>query len=106
GHDFVVSEDGTIQTEAGTTSLGISYVPNANELEKEGNDLLNGTAQEIPAEATYRIEQASLEQSNVDALQMMTQMTESYRSFEANQKVLKAYDESMGKAVSEIGRIG
>ncbi|HLR70377.1 MAG TPA: flagellar biosynthesis protein FlgC, partial [Pseudogracilibacillus sp.] len=28
------------------------------------------------------------------------------RNFEQNQRVLKAYDESMGKAVNEIGRIG
>ncbi|MBU8909093.1 flagellar basal body rod C-terminal domain-containing protein, partial [Desertibacillus haloalkaliphilus] len=29
-----------------------------------------------------------------------------YRSFEANQRVLQAYDQSMEKAVNEIGRIG
>jgi flagellar basal-body rod protein FlgG len=28
-----------------------------------------------------------------------------YRSFEANQKVLQAYDKSMDKAVNEIGRL-
>lgn len=36
----------------------------------------------------------------------MTQMMEAYRAFETNQRVLKAYDESMGKAVNDIGRIG
>jgi len=38
--------------------------------------------------------------------QSMTQMMASYRLFETNQRVLKAYDESMGKAVSEIARLG
>lgn len=36
----------------------------------------------------------------------MTKMMQAYRMFETNQRVLKAYDESMGKAVNEIGRIG
>jgi flagellar basal-body rod protein FlgG len=35
----------------------------------------------------------------------MTQMMAAYRSFEANQKVLQAYDQSMDKAVNEVGRV-
>ena len=36
----------------------------------------------------------------------MTEMLATYRSFEANQKVLQAYDQSMGKAVNEVGKLG
>ena len=36
----------------------------------------------------------------------MTEMLATYRSFEANQKVLQAYDQSMNKAVNEVGKIG
>jgi flagellar basal-body rod protein FlgG len=32
-------------------------------------------------------------------------MMTAYRAFEANQKVLQAYDRSMDKAVNEIGRV-
>jgi len=105
GSDFIVSKDGNLQTETGTAALGIRYVANANELEKEGNGLFNGEAEDVPADASYELQQGFLEASNVDSLQMMTQMMESYRVFETNQKVLKAYDESMGKAVTEIGRL-
>ena len=35
----------------------------------------------------------------------MTEMLAAYRTFEANQKVLQAYDRSMDKAVNEIGKI-
>jgi flagellar basal-body rod protein FlgF len=35
----------------------------------------------------------------------MTDMLTAYRAFEANQKVLQAYDKSMDKAANEIGRI-
>lgn len=105
GHDFHVTDNGLIQTDAETIPLGIGYVDNAHDLEKEGQDLFNGDIVAPPAEAMYQVKQGALEQSNVDAMQMMTQMMESYRMFETNQKVLKAYDESMGKAVSDVGRI-
>src|SRR5699024_65294 len=105
GSEFIISEDGVLLAGADETTLGISYVANANELEKEGNGLFNGEAEDVPADATYEIQQGFLERSNVDSMQMMTQMMGSYRMFETNQKVLKAYDESMGKAVTEIGRL-
>jgi flagellar basal-body rod protein FlgF len=35
----------------------------------------------------------------------MTDMLSAYRAFEANQKILQAYDKSMDKAVNEIGRL-
>lgn len=105
GEEFTVSSDGVIQLDNQDIPLGIAYVANTNELAKEDTGLLNGEADGMPANTTYQVQQRALEQSNVDAMQMMTQMNESYRMFETNQKVLKAYDESMGKAVSEIGRI-
>ena len=46
-----------------------------------------------------------LEDSNVDAARSMTDMLTAYRAFEANQKVLQAYDRSMEKAVNEVGRV-
>ena len=85
--------------------LGIAYTEDANQLAKEGNGLFAGDAAATPAGATYTIQQGFLEQSNVDTLQAMTQMMESYRMFETNQRVLKAYDESMSKAVNEVGRL-
>ena len=105
--DFTVDSDGTIVLDDGTEAqLGIAYAADANQLTKEGNDLFTGDTVAAPANAGFNITQGALEGSNVDSMQSMTDMMNSYRSFEANQKVLKAYDESMGKAVSEIGRIG
>ncbi|MFD2629376.1 flagellar hook-basal body protein [Oceanobacillus kapialis] len=105
GMEFSVSEDGIVQTNAGNYGLGIAYTADANGMEKEGNGLFNGEAGAVPAGATYNVQQGFLERSNVDSLQSMTRMMESYRLFETNQRVLKAYDESLGKAVSEIGRL-
>ena len=35
----------------------------------------------------------------------MTDMMTAYRAFEANQKILQAYDKSMDQAANEIGKI-
>lgn len=106
GLDFDVTKDGIVQVDGQNILLGISYVADANTLVKEGNGLFNGDGAPVPADATFQVQQGFLERSNVDALQSMTDMMQAYRMFETNQKVLRAYDESMGKAVSEIGRIG
>ncbi|NBJ68772.1 MULTISPECIES: flagellar hook-basal body protein [Clostridia] len=103
--DFTVTNDGLLQTDNGTVPLGIAYATDANAMVKEGNDLYNGDVEAVPAGATFSVKQGFLERSNVDTLQAMTQMMESYRLFETNQRVLKAYDQSMEKAVSEIGRL-
>lgn len=104
--DFTVGENGTVELLTGQTSLGISYVADTFSLRKEGDDLFEGEGGIPPAGATYTVHQGELEQSNVDSGQSMAEMMSSYRLFEANQKVLKAYDESMGRTVSEIGRLG
>ncbi|MEF2292911.1 MULTISPECIES: flagellar hook-basal body protein [Virgibacillus] len=103
--DFTVTSDGLLQTADGATALGIAYSTDANTMVKEGNNVYTGDVEAVPAEAIYSVKQGFLERSNVDALQAMTQMMESYRLFETNQRVLKAYDQSMEKAVSEIGRL-
>ena len=61
-----------------------------------------------PAEATgqYTLKVGFLEASNVEAVSEMVQMMETMRSFEANQRALQAQDETLGRAVNDIGRIG
>lgn len=111
GLDFVVTANGVVQAEGENTQLGIAYIANVNDLIKEENDLLSAEAGNVIAEdpialgATFSINQHHLESSNVNPMQSMTDMMQAYRSFELNQRVLKAYDESMGKAVNEIGRL-
>lgn len=53
----------------------------------------------------YSLKQNQLENSTVDVGKTYVEMMTAYRSFEANQKVLQAYDKSMDKAVNEIGRL-
>lgn len=111
GLEFTVSPDGQMEMAGNNAQIGIVYIANTADLVKEAN-VYNGEMAEINAEnpqtagATFSVEQAYLEQSNVDPMQSTTQMMQAYRNFEQNQRVLKAYDESLEKAVSQIGRLG
>ncbi|WP_432354093.1 flagellar hook-basal body protein [Sporosarcina sp. A2] len=108
--DFQVTDEGIIKFgELEAATLGISYAANPETLAKRDNgffyaeqELTNATeAQGV----SYSLKQGFIEQSNVDASRTMTDMMTAFRAFEANQKVLQAYDRSMEKAVSEIGRV-
>ncbi|HLS20042.1 MAG TPA: flagellar hook-basal body protein [Bacillota bacterium] len=106
-HHFTVLSNGTLQIGEENVQLGLSYVENTNDLEKEGHELYVGeAAAAIPAEVIYTVRQGYLEGSNVDSGLTMTQMMEAYRLFETNQRVLRTYDESLEKAVNDIGRLG
>lgn len=92
-------------------TLGVSFSANPNTLVKQDNGLyrqIDGT--NLPSAfgqegVTFSMQQSYLEGSNVDSAQSMTDLLTAYRAFEANQKVLQAYDKSMEKAVNEIGRV-
>lgn len=112
-NQFTLSENGLITGQNGEQAqLGIAFAANPERLIKEGNGLLRTEAgTPLPDAANqpgvqYKLQQGFLEQSNVDISRSMTEMLTAYRSFEANQKILQAYDRSMDKAVNEIGRIG
>lgn len=109
---FSINEDGVITGSAGETArLGIGYSQDPMSMVKEGDGLFRSEAGDL-ADAyntngiQFKMQQGFLEQSNVDASQTMTEMMTAYRSFEANQKVLQAYDTSLQKTVNEVGRIG
>lgn len=108
--EFTVTSDGNLLSDNNTIPLNIAYIENTNDLMKEGHDLYNGNDTPVvnvnDSEAEYSIEQGFLESSNVDTGQTMAQMIQAYRSFEMNQRVLRAYDDSLDKAVNDIGRIG
>jgi len=52
------------------------------------------------------IKQGYLEGSNVDIIRNMVQMISVNRNFEADQKAMHAQDETLEKAVNQVGRVG
>ncbi|MCG1021386.1 flagellar hook-basal body protein [Sutcliffiella horikoshii] len=109
---FELQQDGTIiENGVINTRIGIALAPNANDLTRDNNGLYrlqNGQA--LPSAVNnpgiaFQVLQGHIERSNVDTAQTMADMTAAFRAFEANQKIIQAYDMSMQKAANEIGRI-
>jgi flagellar basal-body rod protein FlgF len=109
--DFTVNPDGTIVADNNRIArINIAFAANPNALAKEGNGLFRSENGVLPSalnnpNITYTLKQGFLERSNVDLNRAMTDMLSAYRAFEANQKIVQAYDRSMDKAVNEVGRL-
>ncbi|MFE4894121.1 flagellar hook-basal body protein [Peribacillus butanolivorans] len=110
---FTVTENGVIlegNVQKARLGIGLSDNPSA-QLMKDGEGLYKVVNDdELPsayagAEVSFSTKQGFLEGSNVDQSRTMTEMMSSYRSFEASQKVLQAYDKSLDKAVNEVGKL-
>lgn len=110
--DFTIDQDGSIsENNQAVARLGVAFAENPDSLVKEGGGLFRAAEDELTdayteAEVFFTLNQGVIEGSNVDESQTMTDLMAAYRSFEANQKMLQAYDRSMDKAVNEVGKLG
>ena len=91
--------------------LLISRVDNPERLIPEGYALFrlgegeaDGAVPVGPGD-NVEVRQGYIETSNVDPSRAMVDMMTAVRMYEANQKVVQAYDKSMEKAVNEVGRV-
>jgi flagellar basal-body rod protein FlgG len=111
--NYQITADGDIFDADGdfVAQIDVRFEDDVRNLVKEGNGLFRTVdGQAVPTAInngaiTYSLKQNHLENSTVDVGRSYTDMMTAYRSFEANQKVLQAYDKSMDKAVNEIGRL-
>ncbi|WP_101842398.1 flagellar hook-basal body protein [Halobacillus sp. Marseille-P3879] len=113
GMEFNVQENGTLEVGGQQVQLGLAYSANAADMVKEGNGLYTPGEDGGPLEnareidgVNFEVRQNSLEGSNVDPSAAMTEMMNTYRTFEMNQRALKAYDQSMQKTVNDVGKLG
>lgn len=106
--DIQAMEDGTILTADGATILGkfgIVDFEDYNNIQKskqEGLFIATG-GQPVPTDTP--IEWKMLEKSNVDMVKEMTNMMASQRALQSAAQVLRMYDQLLGKATTEIGRV-
>jgi flagellar basal-body rod protein FlgF len=102
-----VTSDGAISvngTAAAQLGIGVFEEPDTELQHTEGN-LFTGptasTSEEVP-----QVAQGYLEASNANPSQLMTQLVEVARSYEAAQKMVQNHDELLGKTIASLGRIG
>lgn len=107
--DFSVSSDGTITADGQyADTILISTFNDNSRLQKVGNDLFialeeAGPRQLEPTQA--KIKQGFIEKPNINLVDEIVNMITVVRIYEANQKVIQAHDEILGKSVNEIGSL-
>lgn len=102
--NFTVNEDGYIYSDGVLSDrLKIVNFEDTSSLLKRGDGLFSSTEQPVDSE-NFKVKQKCLETSNVDVNREYINMLEIYRNHESNQRVIKMLDESLGKAVNDIGK--
>ena len=95
-HDFEKDVDGYYQDPDGISRL--ERKPNGFFLPIPGVNQVQKTSE-------TRVLQGFIEQSNTDPIIQMVDMVELFRSYEADQRVIRAQDDTLNKAVNEVGNI-
>ncbi len=85
---------------AGTVAV-VALDPDS--LRKLGGNYLSGTVDANAKVGT--VAQGALESSNVNTVSEMVALIENMREFEADQKVIRALDDTLGGAVNQVGRV-
>ena len=108
GMNFTVDIFGGVRLGDGYENSGqirvVSFADNGS-LRKQGSNLYFSLEAPQAAPNQYRIAQGFLEGSNVDIGREMVDMLTVFRTYETNQRMLTIIDETVGKAVNEIGRL-
>lgn len=104
--DFTVDKAGNVATANGVVNkLNVINFSDTNSLRKEGNDLFNTTAGSKAVPFAGEVVQGSVEHSNVNIIKQMVNMMETNRNYESNQRVAKMFDDSLNKAVNDVGKV-
>ncbi len=109
GDDVKIMEDGGIFVDGNKAcTIGISDFADNKKL-KYGQDGLfaNSDPEGNPPEApkAISVQDGFLEGSNSDPIATMVSMISDFRSYEADQKVVKAVDDTLRQAVNEVGKV-
>jgi len=85
--------------------LGMVDFPDTRKLEKVGQDLFAADGIR-PVEARPAVKQNAYEASGVEPITALVEMIAAGRAYESNARMISLQDESLGRMVSELGRIG
>lgn len=103
-----ITDEGAIAVDGKTVDQLVLYdITDKTQVERLGDGLfrpkVNGLVVEVEEP---KIRTGYLEGSNVNAIGEMVRMIQIYREFEANQRALKTQDETVEKAVNQVGKVG
>ncbi|WP_290736063.1 flagellar basal-body rod protein FlgF [Halobacteriovorax sp. JY17] len=104
---LAINFQGELSSKEGKISdLSIVEFNDIHALKKEGNSFfINEKFENISTtENKTAVYQGFIEQSNVNAIQEMSELIKANRNFESIQRVIKTYDTISGKGVNEIAK--
>lgn len=103
--DISLNPDGTFLNGEDTIKISITRFADTSTLAKESANCYVSTDQSGEMDTESKVRQNALERSNVDMIESITEMISIMRSYESNQKVIQAMDETLGKTVNEVGKV-
>ena len=100
-----VAADGVVRVAGDPVAqLRVAQVAPETQLTPLGGDLFSAAL--LPeTDSAARVRQGFLEASNVESVQEMVRLIETMRHFESVQRFVRGYDDMMGKAISELGKV-
>lgn len=102
--NFTVTGNGNVYVDGEyVNTIRVVRFEDNNSLRSQGGNLFYATEDAIDATGSVDVKQGFVENSNVSVAREMVDMITVYRAYETNQKILTMIDETLGKAVNEIG---
>jgi flagellar basal-body rod protein FlgG len=104
--DFSIDSQGYIyQNNQLVGTIGVVDVDNYDYIEKYGENLYNVLDGGNLTAADGTVIQGTLETSNVNVINEMVNMITIQRAYDAGQKVITSIDETLDKAVNQVGKV-
>ena len=104
--DFSVLADGTIvQNGQNVAKIGVVDVADYDYIAKYGENLYQLVDGAAITASEARVEQGSLEASNVNIVDEMVNMITITRAYESNQKLIQTIDSMLDKAANNVGKV-
>jgi flagellar basal-body rod protein FlgF len=109
---FRLNNTGQLVTSEGSTVMGergaIQISGKSWSVDAQGNVLSDGQVIDklkIEGSSNTKVVSSSLENSNVNTVEEMISMIDAMRSYEACQKAIKSLDQTLDKAINQMGRV-
>ena len=104
--DITVDEFGNIyQDDQQVGNIGFVDFEDYNYLAKYGENLYDLVEGGTVIESDAKVEQGTIEASNVNIVSEMVNMITITRAYQAGQKAINAIDETLDKAVNQVGKV-
>ena len=104
--DARIDENGTIfQNDQRVTTIGLEDFEDYNYLEHYGENYYQPVEGATMTEASAKVFEGYLEASNVQVVSEMVELISATRTYESNQKVIQTIDETLDKAVNQLGKV-